>query len=95
MAPGRCAGCGLSNSSCRPIRAHVETCPDYLDLYREDPARALAPEAEYRRWKAEDDSPEARQAARDVRLGRVFAEADEAQQAARERWQSKKSILDD
>jgi hypothetical protein len=56
MTIGRCAGCGLTNPSCKTVDKHVMTCPEYLTLYRTEPARALKPTDEYVRWKANEGS---------------------------------------
>jgi hypothetical protein len=80
VSAGRCAGCGGTDSSCQRIKKHVQKCPDFLALYRTDPARALDPEAEYRRWVAEDRRDEAAQRRRAVI---EEAESSRAQRASR------------
>lgn len=80
MSPGRCSGCGEQNKSCRPIRAHVRTCPRYTALLREAPEKALEPEEEYRRWVAEDRPAERTE--RREQLG-ATTDAKLAQQRAR------------
>lgn len=61
MSRGRCSGCGESGSS-QAVAAHTAACPGFAVLYREHPERALAPEAEYLRWRQQDRAGE--QAAR-------------------------------
>jgi hypothetical protein len=68
----RCAGCGKTGQP-RPLRTHVTECGDWLAL---PPARQLDPEAEYRRWQAEDREDE-----RDARRERAI-EASTAARAA-------------
>jgi hypothetical protein len=70
MATGRCAGCGKSGPP-KKVQAHIMTCPDYAELYRADPARALPPEAEHARWAAQDK--EADKAARRAALAEAGA----------------------
>lgn len=65
MTAGRCAGCGYTNSSCKTVRAHVLSCPEYRKVWQTDRARALDPEAEWTRWTQEEGSPEAKEAERD------------------------------
>ncbi len=48
---------------------------------------------EHVRWKAEDDNPEARAAAKDVRLAKRFAELDVRREAQAERWETKPDML--
>lgn len=52
MSRGRCAGCGYEDASCKKVRTHVNTCPEFLVLYKTEPARAIDPEDEFVRFKA-------------------------------------------
>jgi hypothetical protein len=56
-AQGRCAGCGLT-AEVKAADWHVLSCGDYADLYRKDPAAALAPAAEYLRWRESERAAE-------------------------------------
>jgi hypothetical protein len=94
MSAGRCAGCGQTDS-CKKVELHVLGCPEYLRLYREDPERCLDPAAEYRRYKAQDDTSEARAARRDLRLQRRFADLEAQHSAQASRWVRPKDILED
>lgn len=94
MPTGRCAGCGY-NGSCKKVKAHILTCPDYLKLFRELPERCLEPAAEHARYKTEEDTSEARAERRDVRLQHRFAELERLQAAQVARWQRPKDILED
>lgn len=62
----RCAGCGKTDKSAQVIVEHIRYCPDYAALYARDPAAALDPVAEYRRWVAEDRADERVQHREDV-----------------------------
>jgi len=73
MSHGRCAGCGKTSPSCKIIKTHIMTCPDYVSLFKEDASRALQPEEEYVRWSEEENNPEARAIAKDIRLTKRFA----------------------
>lgn len=95
MTAGRCAGCGVMDNSCKKIKSHVLTCPDYLEVFKSDPAKALPPEEEWVRWQNEDNSDEARAVAKEIRLTKRFAEMDAKREAQSERWQKPKDILDD
>ncbi len=94
MAAGRCPGCGFTASS-RKARIHILDCPDFLELFRTDPTRCLDPEDEYVRYKAEDDSPDARAERRDARLQDRFADMDRRQSMEADRWQPERDILAD
>lgn len=63
---GRCAGCETTGLL-KAVTTHVVTCQAWAALYRENPARALSPEAEYARWEAEDRKSE-RTAAVEARI---------------------------
>jgi hypothetical protein len=95
MHPGRCAGCGVVNTSCKKIRAHVCECPDYLRLYRESPEKALEPEAEYLRWKADDTVADVRAQQKDLRLQARFKALDEKRALQVERFAAPPDPLDD
>jgi len=56
-AQGRCAGCKQTGPE-KQVDWHVLTCPDYAELYRRDPAAALAPGPEYVRWREQDKAAE-------------------------------------
>lgn len=94
MAAGRCAGCGQTDSI-RKIQIHVNGCREFIDLFRVNPERCLDPVAEYDRYKAEDDSPEARAERRDGRLQQRFADLDQRQTRAAQRWSPERDILAD
>ncbi len=94
MAMGRCAGCGKTDAS-RKVQLHALTCPEYLDLYRTDPVRCLDPDAEYARYQAEDNNPEARAERRDIRLRRRFLDTEQANARQAARWATPKDLLDD
>lgn len=94
MSIGRCAGCGHCDSSTK-VKFHVLDCPAYAQLFREHPERCLDPVAERLRYKAEDDTSEARAERRDVRLQRRFAEMDEQFLVASARWRPPADILAD
>jgi hypothetical protein len=95
MAQGRCAGCGKSDSSAKALNKHIMSCPQYVALFQKDPARALTPEAEYERWQAEDNNPEAREAAREARISVRIAESVVKQGNQHTRWATPPDILDD
>lgn len=94
MPTGRCAGCGYSGS-CTKVKMHVLVCPDFLAVFRENPERCLHPAAEYARFKAEDDTSEARAERRDQRLRHRFAEMERLAAIQAARWQRPKDILED
>lgn len=58
-AQGRCAGCGKTGPQAE-VDWHVLVCQAYAVLYRRDPAAALAPAAEYARWREQDKAAERR-----------------------------------
>lgn len=87
MTHGRCAGCGFSSPSCKKVQAHVLSCPDYLALYKSNPAAALTPEQEYERWKLEEDSPESRELRRRKLHAHYREQADQKLARQRSRWQ--------
>lgn len=89
MPKGRCAGCGLENGSAKLIERHITKCPDYLDLYKKDPAKALSAEEEASRYdalKKTDAFIEEREAAKDERYDGYRAAAAKKVEALRERW---------
>ncbi len=94
MAAGRCAGCGRTGSSKR-INTHVLGCDGYRQLFQLAPERCLDPAAEYRRFKAEDDTSEARAERRDARLQQRFADMDAEQSRQAQRWRKPADILAD
>lgn len=83
MCQGRCAGCGQTGPA-KVIRAHAVRCKKFASLFRADPARALEPEPEYERWRAEDAGAE-KDAARQSQVGRT----DDARAAMAERFRTK------
>jgi hypothetical protein len=91
MSRGRCSGCGFENVSCKVVKTHVRTCPDYVALFKENPDAALDPEEEYRKHREAHDSEEG-EAARDERQQDRAAEfrsnAEAILQRQRERWDS-------
>lgn len=94
MTQGRCPGCGLVDASCKKITSHVLHCPDYIALYKSDPDKCLDPESEYLRWRTEDQSVEARAAAKEERLAARFAENDSRRLEQADRWKPR-NLLDD
>ena len=57
-ARGRCAGCGRTGPH-KAVLVHVlQPCPDWVALYRRDPAAALDPGTEYERWQRMLDGPD-------------------------------------
>ncbi len=94
MPTGRCAGCGFSDS-CTKVKGHILGCPEYLALFRKTPERCLDPAAEHARFKAEDDTSEARAERRDQRLSDRFAEMDRLASIQAARWRQPKDILED
>lgn len=93
MAVGRCSGCKVTGPR-KKIENHVLSCPQYLELFRADPARALDPVTEARRY-AQEDTCAARAARRDVRLRERFAEMDAHASAQADRWRVPHDILED
>lgn len=93
MALGRCSGCGRADSL-RKISVHIVTCPAYLDLFSRQPERCLDPAAEARRYRAEEQTPEARAEQRGARLEQRFAEINQLQAASASRWSRPPDILD-
>ncbi len=93
MATGRCAGCGRT-SSLRRVSQHIVDCPQYLNLYQQDPHRCLAPEAEYERFRREDNSPVAKAEQRGTKLAARFAEINRHQARSAARWQRPPDILE-
>lgn len=49
---GRCAGCG-NEGAYKAMLTHVGRCPEFAELFRNDPERALDPAVEYRRVAAD------------------------------------------
>lgn len=94
MTIGRCAGCGFTHVSCQKVRSHVTTCPKYIELFKTDRAKCLDPTDEYIRWKRDEDSPEAKADAKELRLATRFAELDSKRVEQVERWQPR-DLLDD
>lgn len=93
MPAGRCSGCGRTDSL-RKVRLHVVECTDYIELFRQEPARALDPHAEYVRYRREHGSPEARAVQRGHRLEVRFAEINRHQAASTSRWATPPDILE-
>lgn len=71
------------------------TCNEFIALYKQDPAKALLPEAEFIRWKAEDRSPEAKATAKERRLHGALVEQDTRRAAQEDRWSTPTDILAD
>jgi hypothetical protein len=86
----RCAGCGKRDKSVQVIAEHTRYCPDYHSLFARDPAAAIEPAAEYRRWAAEDRAGERAQHREDV-----IAEADGRREAQREMLSAPDILEDD
>lgn len=93
MPAGRCAGCGR-NDSARKISLHMIECQQYIDLFEQQPDRALSPEAEYQRHRREDLTPEARAARRSDRLTARFADINRHHAASTSRWATPPDILE-
>lgn len=92
MSRGKCAGCAIEDSSCKVVKNHTLTCPEFIELYRTDPARALDPEDEYRRhleWLRSEEGQEAatERAVKTAAHNRETAER--ILQRDRERWGGK------
>ena len=94
LAQGRCAGCGKVGASVR-IEQHLTTCADYLLLFKADPEKALLPEAELERWQREDRSPEAKAAAKEIRLHGILVDQDQRRAQQETRWSRPADILAD
>jgi hypothetical protein len=94
MAAGRCAGCGHTETV-RKVELHILTCQHYLTLFRSEPGRCLAPEAELQRHRTHDNTSEHRAARRDDRLRHQFADLDRQQQRSVARWRTPPDILAD
>lgn len=90
MSAGRCAGCGKVSQSCKVIKNHIIGCPDWKALYLRDPARALEPEAEYRRWQDEDVDAE-----REDRKAQASAEAAQQRAAMADRFRTPPDPLEE
>lgn len=93
MAAGRCAGCGRTDSA-RKVAVHVLACKAFIDVFEQDPERALTPEAELDRFRREDDTPEAKAVARGLRLEERFAAINRQQQVSASRWVTPPDILE-
>jgi hypothetical protein len=84
MSAGRCAGCGKTDPSCKKIKTHVMSCPDFIELYKQNPEAALDPEAEFTRHKLEqDDTKEER---RDTRIAGLRKEGAAKVAVQQGRW---------
>lgn len=75
--------------------AHVVTCPSYLALFKTDASKALSPEAEYLRWKEEEDNEDIRAERKDVRLQERFADMDRRRELQKDRWTPPPDLLAD
>ena len=75
------------------MKAHVASCPDYVSLYRRDPAAALDPGPEFERWEKFEQGAE-KAAAREDRIGKLIDGNERKLAAARQRWQTPKDILE-
>jgi hypothetical protein len=70
------------------MREHTRYCPEYADLFKAEPMRALEPGVEYARWADEqraDDRAEHREGA--------IAEADRRRAVQAERWKTPDDLL--
>lgn len=85
MAPGRCV-CGYTHTRLKMVRSHIVGCAVYGEAWRADPEGVLDPEAEYERWKAEDDDPASRLEAKQARMRATFDGLDEARDRQARRW---------
>jgi hypothetical protein len=94
MPAGRCSGCGRIDSRTK-IGQHVVTCTAYAELFSHSPDECLDPGADYLRYRATTDTPDARAQRRDDRLRGRFAELDRHQAVSVARWRTPPDILDD
>lgn len=94
MAQGRCAGCGKTGTSCKGMKNHIMSCPEYIQLYQKDPSKALEPGPEFARWQREENSEEARAEAKDKRLAARFAALDVKRDKQSSRWATPPDLLD-
>ncbi len=94
MPTGRCSGCGYSDS-CKKVEVHVLACAGYRQRFAEAPGQCLDPAAEHARFKAEEDTREARAERRDQRLSDRFAEMDRLAAHQVDRWRQPPDILAD
>jgi hypothetical protein len=89
MSRGRCSGCGAENASCKKIRTHVNTCPEYISLFKSEPEKCLDPEDEYRRHQQflkTDDAQVAKDEARQTKHDAYRANNAAKIEQAKERW---------
>lgn len=92
MTRGRCAGCGKEDASCKKIKTHIASCPEYLELWTTDPDRALDPEEEFLRWKAHvesDDYIMAKEEATSAKYAGYRREAELKIARSKTRWGSR------
>lgn len=93
MALGRCSGCGRADSL-RKISLHILSCPLYGELFAREPERCLDPAAENERYRAEENTPQARAEQRGERLHQRFSEINRQQAVSASRWARPPDILD-
>lgn len=87
MALGRCPGCHkYTNGSVKKMNAHILTCPEYVAAFKANPQGMLTPAQEEARFQADDNSPEAKQAARSIRLETLFTQIDKTRAQQDVRW---------
>lgn len=83
MCTGRCPGCGETGPH-KAILTHTATCEKYAALFREHPERALDPQAEHKRYLAED-----RGAEKETALADRVARTQSARSAMAERFRTR------
>jgi hypothetical protein len=89
---GRCAGCGVVGAP-RKVNQHLLTCEQFRELFRRDRSRALDAASEYRRYR-DQNTPEARAEARDVRLTALFADQESGLARQQDRWATPADLLE-
>ncbi len=77
------------NRSCKVIREHIRTCPEYRSLLSAAPDKALEPEQEYDQWAARDKTEE-----RVQRRDRLVSETDARHAAQVARFATPPDILE-
>jgi len=85
MTAGRCAGCGMTNPSCKKVEKHIMGCEPYVLLFREGKA-PLLPEQEYQRFLREEGSEEAKDEFRANRRESFFERLDDERSQQNVRW---------
>lgn len=94
MSRGRCPGCGRTDPSSRKIESHMASCLDVATLYGTNPERVVHPEAEYARWKAEEDNQQIRDERRMIRVDGLIQDIGKKIVRQEARWATP-NLLDD